>query len=102
MINKLLLAISVALPFLAVRTVYSILSTFSSSNFLVTGSTSSSNSALAKFNMFTGEWQIYLAMDMIMEYVTALILTFAGFTLKLDQDYHLQEHDEYPLYRHGY
>jgi len=41
-------------------------------------------------------------MDMIMEYVTVLIFIFAGITLKLDQDYKLQEHDEYPLYRQGY
>lgn len=100
--KQLLLAVSVALPFLAVRTLYSVLSTFSSSTFTTTGTTSSSNSDLAKFNMFSGEWQIYLAMDMIMEYVTVLIFIFAGITLKLDQDYKLQEHDEYPLYRQGY
>lgn len=52
--------------------------------------------------MFTGEWQIYLGMDMIMEYVTVLIFVFAGTTLKLDQDYKLQEYDEHPLYQQGY
>ncbi|KAI6045177.1 hypothetical protein EDC04DRAFT_2638894 [Pisolithus marmoratus] len=99
--KQLLIAISVALPFLAVRTLYSVLSTFSSSTFITSGSTtttSTSNSALAKFNMFTGEWQIFLAMDMIMEYVCVLIYVFAGLTLKLNQDYELQEYEEHPLY----
>jgi uncharacterized membrane protein len=101
--KQLLLAVSIALPFLAIRTLYSILSTFSSSGFLTTtGTSSSSDSGLAKFNMFTGEWQIYLGMDMIMEYVTVLIFVFAGTTLKLDQDYKLQEYDEHPLYQQGY
>ncbi|KAL4069331.1 hypothetical protein J3A83DRAFT_3530266 [Scleroderma citrinum] len=100
--KQLLIAVSVALPFLAVRTLYSLLSTFSSSSFITSGSSSSSDSSLAKFNMFSGEWQIFLGMDMIMEYVTVLIYTFAGFTLRLDQDYKLQEYDEYPLRHEGY
>ncbi|KAG1716773.1 hypothetical protein ID866_371 [Astraeus odoratus] len=102
--KQLLLAVSAALPFLAVRTLYSVLSTFSSSTFITTSSTptSSSDSDLAEFNMLTGEWQIFVAMDMVMELVTALIYTIAGIILKLDQDYKLQEYDEYPLYRPQY
>ncbi|KAI6133378.1 hypothetical protein EDD16DRAFT_1890941 [Pisolithus croceorrhizus] len=97
--KQLLIAISVALPFLAVRTLYSILSTFSSSTFITTDSTttSTSNGALAKFNMFTGEWQIFLAMDLLMEYICVLVYIFAGSTLKLDQDYQLQDYEDYPL-----
>lgn len=34
-----------------------------------------------------------------MEYVVVLIYIFAGTVLRLDQDYKLQETDEYPLYR---
>jgi len=102
--RQLLVAVSVALPFLAVRTLYSVLSTFSSSSFpTTTGSTTTdSNSALAKFNMFTGEWQIYVVMEVIMEYAVVVIYTFAGTVLHLDQDYKLQETDEYPLYRPQY
>ncbi|KAI6159511.1 hypothetical protein EDD17DRAFT_1838153 [Pisolithus thermaeus] len=99
LLKQLLIAISVALPFLAVRTLYSVLSTFSSSTFITTDSTttSTSNGALAKFNMFTGEWQIFLAMDLLMEYICVLVYIFAGSTLKLDQDYQLQDYEDYPL-----
>ncbi|KIK99924.1 hypothetical protein PAXRUDRAFT_822198 [Paxillus rubicundulus Ve08.2h10] len=104
--KQLLLAISAALPFLAVRALYSVLSTFSSSTFITssTSSTSTSNSDndLAKFNMFTGEWQIYLVMEILMEYAVVIIYTVAGTLLPLNQDYKLQESDEYPLYRPQY
>ncbi|KIJ05723.1 hypothetical protein PAXINDRAFT_182848 [Paxillus involutus ATCC 200175] len=102
--KQLLIAISAALPFLAVRALYSILSTFSSSTFITTGTTSTSNSdnPLAKFNMFTGEWQIYLVMEILMEYAVVIIYAVAGTLLPLDQDYKLQETDEYPLYRPQY
>ncbi|KAF9229711.1 hypothetical protein BS17DRAFT_805320 [Gyrodon lividus] len=101
--KQLLIAISAALPFLAVRALYSILSTFSSSTFITSGtSTSSSDNDLAKFNIFTGEWQIYLVMEVLMEYVVVIIYTVAGTLLPLDQDYKLQETDEYPLYRPQY
>jgi hypothetical protein len=102
--KQLLIAISIALPFLAVRTLYSVLSTFSSSSFITTTSTTTSvsTSDLAKFNMLTGEWQIYLVMELIMEYVVVIIYTTAGTILRLDQDYKLQENDEYPLYTPQY
>jgi len=102
--KQLLVAVSAALPFLAVRTLYSVLSTFSSSTFVTTGTstTSDSNNDLAKFNMFTGEWQLYVVMDVVMEYAVVVIYTLAGNVLRLDQDYGLQETDEYPLYRPQY
>ncbi|KAH0838637.1 hypothetical protein J3R83DRAFT_6960 [Lanmaoa asiatica] len=99
--KQLLVAVSAALPFLAVRTLYSVLSTFSSSTFSPT-STTDSNNPLAKFNMFSGEWQIYVVMEVVMEYAVVVIYTLAGTMLRLDQDYGLQETDEYPLYRHQY
>lgn len=52
--------------------------------------------------MLTGEWQIYVVMEVIMEYAVVLIYTLAGTVLRLDQDYKLQETDEYPLYRPQY
>ncbi|EGO02742.1 hypothetical protein SERLA73DRAFT_176093, partial [Serpula lacrymans var. lacrymans S7.3] len=71
--KSLLGAITFALPFLGVRTLYSVLSTFSSSSFgMLSSSTSTqtqsvNTSDLAKFNMFTGEWWIYLVMSILME-----------------------------------
>ncbi|KAG8220138.1 hypothetical protein J3R82DRAFT_1162 [Butyriboletus roseoflavus] len=101
--KQLLVAVSAALPILAIRTLYSVLSVFSSSSFNVSGSsTTDSNNPLAKFNMFTGSWQIFLVMDVIMEYAVAAIYTLAGTKLRLDQDYGLQKSDEYPLYAPQY
>ncbi|KIJ68796.1 hypothetical protein HYDPIDRAFT_125815 [Hydnomerulius pinastri MD-312] len=100
--KQLLLAVSIALPFLAVRALYSVLSTFSSSTFITTGATTPNTSDLAKFNMFSGEWQIYLVMEVLMEYAVVIVYTAAGTMLPLDQDYKLQETDEYPLYQPQY
>lgn len=99
--KQLLKAISIALPFLAIRTLYSILSTFSSSTFSVSGTTESNTSDLAKFNMITGEWQIYLVMDMLMEYAVVIIYVVAGIVLPLNDDYKSADsyQDEYPLSR---
>lgn len=61
--------------------------------------TTDSHNPLAKFNLFTGEWQLYVIMEVVMEYVIVVIYTLAGNVLRLDQDYGLQESDEYPLYQ---
>ncbi|KAG1798084.1 uncharacterized protein HD556DRAFT_1525683 [Suillus plorans] len=97
--KQLLKAVSIALPFLAIRTLYGVLSTFSSSTVSVTGSTESNTSDLAKFNMITGEWQIYLVMDMLMEYAVVIIYAVAGIVLPLNEDYKSanSHQDEYPL-----
>jgi hypothetical protein len=98
--KQLLKAISVALPFLAIRTLYSILSTFSSSSFSTSStSTTSDTSDLAKFNLFTGEWQIYLVMDMLMEYAVVIIYSVAALVLPLNEDYKFagSYQDQYPL-----
>ncbi|KAG2045336.1 hypothetical protein BDR03DRAFT_848884 [Suillus americanus] len=99
--KQLLKAISIANPFLAVRTLYSILSTFSSSSFSITStSTTQANTGdLAKFNISTGEWQIYLVMDMLMEYAIVIIYSVAALVLPLNEDYNPPNsyQDEYPL-----
>ncbi|KAG2160198.1 uncharacterized protein EDB93DRAFT_1073789 [Suillus bovinus] len=99
--KQLLKAISIALPFLAIRTLYSVLSTFSSSSFDITGTAAPPTGDLAKFNIFTGEWQIYLVMDMLMEYAVVIIYSAAGIVLPLNEDYKSPEsyQDEYPLSR---
>ncbi|KAG2751560.1 hypothetical protein P692DRAFT_20830822 [Suillus brevipes Sb2] len=102
--KQLLKAISIALPFLAIRTLYSVLSTFSSSSFDVTSTTQPNTGDLAKFNIFTGEWQIYLVMDMLMEYAIVIIYSVAGLVLPLNQDYKSSDsyQAEYPLSRPQY
>jgi hypothetical protein len=98
-------AISIALPFLAIRTLYSILSTFSSSSFSLTSTSTTSNTGdLAKFNLFTGEWQIYLVMEMLMEYAIVIIYSVAALVLPLNEDYKSSDlaQDEYPSDRPQY
>ncbi|KAG2053925.1 hypothetical protein BDR06DRAFT_437972 [Suillus hirtellus] len=99
--KQLLKAISIALPFLAIRTLYSVLSTFSSDSFSITGTTEPNTSDLAKFNILTGEWQIYLVMDMLMEYAVVIIYAVAGIVLPLNEDYKSADsyQDAYPLSR---
>ncbi|KAG1758037.1 hypothetical protein EDB19DRAFT_1660437 [Suillus lakei] len=96
--KQLLKAISIALPFLVIRTIYSVLSTFSSSTFTITTTTQPATGDLAKFNIITGEWQIYLVMDMLMEYAIVIIYAVAGLVLPLNQDYKSPDsyQDEYP------
>ncbi|KAG0706726.1 hypothetical protein DFH29DRAFT_115104 [Suillus ampliporus] len=99
--KQLLKAISIALPFLAVRTLYSVLSTFSSSTFDTSGTSQPNTSDLAKFNILTGEWQIYLVMDMLMEYAVVIIYIVAALVLPLNQDYNRPDlkEEEYPMSR---
>ncbi|KAG1765528.1 hypothetical protein EDD22DRAFT_774909 [Suillus occidentalis] len=102
--KQLLKAISIALPFLAIWTLYSVLSTFSSSSFDVTTTIQPNTGDLAKFNIFTGEWQIYLIMDMLMEYAIVIIYSVAGLVLPLNEDYKSSEsyQAEYPLSKPQY
>ncbi|KIK38241.1 hypothetical protein CY34DRAFT_404737 [Suillus luteus UH-Slu-Lm8-n1] len=91
--KQLLKVISVALPFLAIRTVYSVLTMFSTSSYVMittatTAATIQPNTGdLAKFNIFTGEWQIYLVMYMFMEYAIVIIYSVASFVLPLNEDH---------------
>jgi hypothetical protein len=65
---------------------YSILSTFSGSLFATSSSTPNTNS-LAKFNMASGDWRIYLVMSVIMEFIVTVVYTTAGARIPLHQDY---------------
>jgi hypothetical protein len=70
--------ITAALPFLGVRTIYSVLSAFSGDN---------PSGSLYKFNRIYGEWQIYLVMSLIMEYVMVVIYASIGAWFPLRKDY---------------
>jgi hypothetical protein len=80
--------------------IYAVLSSFSGS--LITTSSSQPNtSSLAKFNMASGDWRLYLVMSVIMECIVAVIYTTAGAKIPLQQDYRLNAtgypDDEHPL-----
>ncbi|KAL5535253.1 hypothetical protein ACEPAF_3347 [Sanghuangporus sanghuang] len=82
----LLKGISCAVPFLAVRVLYSILSSFSpSSSFSSLGTSSESTSGLAKFNTITGRWQLFLIMGVLMEFFVVSIYLFFGLRLPVSE-----------------
>jgi hypothetical protein len=99
--RTLLVAISCALPFLGIRMLYAVLSTFSGS-LVATPSSPTNTNSLSKFNMATGDWRIYLVMSVIMECIVAVIYTVAGARLPLNEDYLVDasgsQGDAQPLY----
>jgi len=71
--RNLLGGISAALPFLGARVAYSVLATWSSSDFF--GEHPSNNPTLAQFNPATGNWILYLVLGPLMEFaVTSLYM----------------------------
>ncbi|EJD04248.1 uncharacterized protein FOMMEDRAFT_84119 [Fomitiporia mediterranea MF3/22] len=82
--KTLLKGISCALPFLAIRVLYSVLSAFSPpASFGSLGSPSGSTSGLAKFNSITGSWQLFLVMAVIMEFIVVATYIFFGLRLPI-------------------
>lgn len=85
--TTLLKGISFAVPFLAVRVVYTTLSAFSPSSSLSTSAiTSGSSSGLAKFNSTSGSWQLFLVMSVLMEFVVISIYIFFGLRLPIGKN----------------
>jgi len=79
---SLLLGITFAMPFLFIRVLYTVLSSFSALDFASLGSGATvQKTGLAKFNSITGEWQIWLVMSVLMEFIVALI--YLSFGLRL-------------------
>lgn len=83
--RKLLLAITISLPFLAVRILYSVLSSYAPTT--IPGSPPSPPNSLSKFNSVTGDWGIYLFMAVIMEFIVVLTYTITGILTPLKNDY---------------
>jgi len=96
--RTLLKAISCALPFLGVRTLYGILNSYSGSLINTTGAPNTSS--LARFNMVTGSWEIYLVMSVLMEACACLIYVVAGTQIPLSQDF-IAKDNNYGMYGGG-
>lgn len=77
---QMLIGISCAIPFLGVRVLYGILSSFAP---LIP----TESNGLSQFSLTTGAWGIYLAMSVLMEFTAVLIYTFVGITIPLEGDY---------------
>ncbi|KAI1795401.1 hypothetical protein LXA43DRAFT_40844 [Ganoderma leucocontextum] len=88
--RKLLLAIIASLPFLFVRVVFTVLSSFAPLPFGFDAAGHMvpvvSDSPLKRFSSTSGDWAVYLFMSVVAEYVVVLIYTFAGLRLPLKQD----------------
>ncbi|KAI8992777.1 hypothetical protein BD414DRAFT_482168 [Trametes punicea] len=88
--RMLLQGITAALPFLFVRVLYAILSSFSPSprGFDAEGRPIpvTSSSPLKTFNSTTGSWEAYLVMSVIAEYIVVLIYTTVGLLTPLRKD----------------
>ncbi|KAL7278464.1 hypothetical protein ACG7TL_007463 [Trametes sanguinea] len=88
--RKLLNGIAMALPFLFIRVLYSILSAFSPPprGFDAAGEPIivSSSSPLKAFNSTTGSWGVYLAMSVVAEYIVVLVYTAVGLRTPLSKD----------------
>ncbi|KAH9921456.1 uncharacterized protein B0H18DRAFT_956651 [Fomitopsis serialis] len=88
--RTLLKSISLALPFLLVRVVYTVLSAFAPSTQSISASgvvsSTTSDSTLAKFSATTGSWVIYLVMSVLMEYAAVMVYLVAGTRIRLQDD----------------
>ncbi|KAF7984793.1 hypothetical protein HWV62_11792 [Athelia sp. TMB] len=94
--RTLLKAISCALPFLGVRCLYGILNSYSGS--LINTDDAPNTSKLARFNMVTGSWEIYLVMSVLMEACACLIYIVAGTQIPLSQDFVGTKGNDYGMY----
>jgi len=75
----LLLGATLAAPFILVRLIYSVLSAFAPiGSFTAVENGTSHPTGLARFNSFTGDWQIWLVMGIIMEFCAVLIYLVFG------------------------
>ena len=84
---QLLIGISCALPFLGVRTAYSILSSFAPSPF------SGEHNALSDFNVVTGTWQALIFVAVIPEFCVVVIYCIAGTVLPLSREIYERQAD---------
>jgi len=82
--RTLLVGISSVLPFLGVRMVYAVLSSFSGSP--IPSSTTTTTNSLSKFNLSNGDWRIYLVMALLMEYVVVVVYITIGAKMRPQND----------------
>ena len=85
------------MPFIFVRTLYSVLSAFSPAPTFGQGAaTASSHNSLSKFNSITGEWQLFLGMSIMMEFLVVIMYLGCGllFPIPKDADYKVAAGEE--------
>ncbi|OCH92728.1 hypothetical protein OBBRIDRAFT_750980 [Obba rivulosa] len=89
--RMLLTGISIALPFLAIRVAYTILSAYSPLTFGFNSDgqkiAETCSGWLCKFSSTSGSWAVYLFMSVATEYVSVIIYTVVGTRIPLQKDY---------------
>jgi len=94
----MLIGATCATPFVAVRVIYSALSAFGpKTNYSLIGTSNPPHpTGLGKFNSITGEWQLFLVMSLLMEYIAIVI--YLGFaTTQLFGDTEAREREKQAL-----
>ena len=82
----MLMGVCLVVPFLGVRISYAVISAFSSSDLY--GANLSSDPTLKKLNPVTGEWQLYLVLGPVMEYIAVSLYLFASVVLARKSHYY--------------
>ncbi|THH27552.1 hypothetical protein EUX98_g6636 [Antrodiella citrinella] len=99
--RSMLLGISASIPFLFLRTAYSVLSSFAPTS--LSSATPVATNTLSKFSTTTGSWQIYLGMSVAAELVVVIIYLVVGTTVptsrELDDSMDGNYHDGNPSYK---
>ncbi|KAI0358995.1 hypothetical protein OH77DRAFT_1493955 [Trametes cingulata] len=88
--RKLLLAITITLPFLAIRVLYGILGSFASATIAIRDGhavpIAPGDSGLSKFSPQSSSWGLYLVMLVMAEYITVLTYAVIGIVTPLKKD----------------
>lgn len=96
-ILQLLATVSLAIPFLAVRDVYSICSAFSTIPSFGPDGPAKATGGLSAFNIISGKWEVYLVMSFLMELVVVLLYLGYGLTHRKVEDEIQDERKQYEL-----
>jgi hypothetical protein len=83
---KLLIGLSLVIPFLGTRIAYAIISVFSSTDLY--GVILSPNPTLSKLNPITGDWVLFLVLGPVMEYIAVCLYIFASVILARRKRYY--------------
>ncbi|KAL0950696.1 hypothetical protein HGRIS_007473 [Hohenbuehelia grisea] len=82
--RTLLRGITLALLLIGVRVAYAIMNAWSAADEL--GFEPSANATLRRFNINTGEWQMWLILDLVMEYAATLVYLLSSTLIPLRKD----------------
>ena len=77
------MGITCSYPFLVVRIIYSVLSSFAPKSTLTAEGFTNSGGALSAFSSFGGSWVPFFVMGILMEFIVICIYIYFGLTLPI-------------------